>query len=153
MKTKDELQTLVKEFLNDDNSISSTTSLPNAGDSLTIKDISGKTFYDRVTKEMAAANPELKEGEELRDEAHTHRFVAVTFEEGGQLSVATLLRSPDLTWDEALDTKVKRMDALQQMPAGSLVFFSKEVKTSKAGRSYNVYKMKKLHVVAPKTDE
>jgi len=146
-KDLNEIEKIVVEVLGENgNNLDTSTSLPPIGQELQLVDVSAKTFYDRVTKEQAQANPMLKENEELRDDEHKHMYIAGTFKPSGVMSLGTLLRSPELKWDASLDTKAKRIQALQDT---KLVFCCKETATSKNGRTYNIYHMNPITVGAP----
>ena len=102
------------------NEPSTSTSLPKAGEKLTVKDM------------------KVQAGIDLRDENGTltgeksNPWVRVDFEQGGSLSLNGILRSPDLTWI-GLDNNTERIKALC---AGELVFTHQESLTSRAGRPY-----------------
>ena len=102
------------------NEPSASTSLPKAGEALTVKDM------------------KVQAGIDLRDEngvltgEKSNPWVRVDFEQGGSLSLNGILRSPDLTWD-GLDNNTERIKALC---AGELVFTHQESLTSRAGRPY-----------------
>ena len=102
------------------NEPSTTTSLPKAGDHLTIKDMKVQPGID-LTDENGVLT-----GEKSKP------WVKVDFEQGGSLSLNGILRSPDLTWD-GLDNNTERIKALC---AGELVFTHQESLTSRQGRPY-----------------
>ena len=66
---------------------------------------------------------------------HINSWVRVDFEQGGSLSLRSLLISPDITWDNK-GTQDLRIKALAT--ADKLVFTHSESKTSKAGNPYKV---------------
>lgn len=102
------------------NEPSTSTSLPKAGEELTVKDM------------------KVQPGIDLRDEngvltgEKSNSWVRVDFEQGGSLSLNGILRSPDLTWD-GLNDNTERIKALC---AGKLLFTYQESLTSRAGRPY-----------------
>lgn len=102
------------------NEPSSSTSLPQAGKPLTVKNM---TVQDGI--DLTDANGVLT-GEKSKP------WVRVDFEQGGTLSLNGILRSPDLTW-EGLDNNTERIKAIC---AGELVFTHQESLTSRAGRPY-----------------
>jgi hypothetical protein len=66
---------------------------------------------------------------------HINSWVRVDFEEGGSLSLRSLLISPDITWDNkgTQDLRIKALAA-----SDKLTFTHSESKTSKAGNPYKV---------------
>lgn len=119
MKTlsKNELDAIIAAIGNEP---SSTTSLPKAGEKLTVKDMKVQDGID-----LRDANGQLT-GEK------SNPWVRVDFEQGGSLSLNGILRSPELTWD-GLNDNTERIKALC---AGELIFTHQESLTSRAGRPY-----------------
>ena len=147
MKNLNEIENLVKEYINGGNEISSATTLPPIGSEISLKDVDGKTFKTRATQADVDNGTAKAVGEEIGDPI---KFLAGTFEPSGTLSMATLLRSPDLTWDESLNTKSLRIAALKDV---KLIFCGKEIGKSKSGRTYNIYRMRSQKIGAPKSAE
>ena len=146
MKKIEEITQLVQDYISGGDSISTAASLPPVGKELTLDKIEGRTFGDRATQADVDSGLAKEIGEELPGDGHQHKFLAGEFKPSGTLSLATLLRSPELTWDENLDTKTKRIDALQHV---TVMFFSKEVAKSKSGRTYNIYHMRPQTIGVP----
>lgn len=119
MKTlsKNEIDAIIAAIGNEP---SSTTSLPKAGEKLTVKDMKVQDGID-----LRDANGQLT-GEK------SNPWVRVDFEQGGSLSLNGILRSPELTWD-GLNDNTERIKALC---AGELIFTHQESLTSRAGRPY-----------------
>ena len=148
-KALNDIQKLVTDYVNGGDSITAVTALPPVGTEITLDKIEGRSFSDRATETDVSNGIARSVGEELSGDDHTHKFLAGDFKPSGTLSLATLLRSPELTWDESLDTKSKRIEALQIV---SLMFCAKEVAKSKSGRTYNIYHMRPQTIgVAPKS--
>ena len=80
---------------------------------------------------MPARDQENTDG----SKTHINSWVRVDFEEGGSLSLRSLLISPDITWDNK-GTQDLRIKALAT--ADKLTFTHSESKTSKAGNPYKV---------------
>ena len=119
MKTlsKNEIDAIIAAIGNEP---SSSTSLPKAGDHLTIKDMKVQAGID------------LRDANGVLTGEKSNPWVRVDFEQGGSLSLNGILRSPDLTW-EGLNDNTERIKALC---AGELVFTHQESLTSRAGRPY-----------------
>jgi len=99
---------------------STTTSLPKAGEPLTVKSMKVQEGIDLTD------NNGVLTGEKSRP------WVKVDFEQGGSLSLNGILRSPDLTWDGLNSNR----DRIKALCAGKLVFTYQESLTSRQGRPY-----------------
>ena len=121
--TNDEIAKITKIVGEDP---STTAQVPPVGTPLTVKNIS------------------VQEGIPLRDEngvengKFSNPWVRVDFNEGGMLSLAGILRSPDIKWN-GLDKNADRIQALCSLKADDKFMFThQEPKTSRLGQPYKV---------------
>lgn len=107
-----------------------TGSLPQQNIDLDIADIEPTSFTER----------DEKGNEKIGDDGKpiTHPWIRVTFTQGGALSLSSLLRCPEYTWDKCGANYVDRVKALA---TEKHKFRYQEPKKSRYGRDYKVLHM------------
>jgi len=101
------------------NEVSSSFKAPSTGN-VTVKDMSVVEGRDQQNADGTTT--------------HIREWVRVDFNEGGSLSLRSLLISPDITWNN----KPTQTDRVKALATAKLFYTHSESKTSKAGNPYKV---------------